>query len=337
MQEKKGSGAFPLPEIRRDPLSGALSILAVGRSRRPGAAPGSPSGEPTCPFCPGNESLTPPEVWSTGRRGGVPDSPGWEIRVVPNLYPALMPEAEGKGWRKGGMAGMPARGDHEVIIHSPRHDLSLGGMEVGEAAGLLRAWQARFRHFADVPQVRYIQIIVNHKREAGASLEHPHTQVFALPVVPRAILDELRRSRRPGRGCPVCVEIEEATRDGRLVVESRGWAALVPYAARAPFELRFASRRHAPDFAAAGREDLEGLAEVLTRSLRALSGLLGDPAYNLWLHTAPCDGRDYHEYHWHLEMVPRVIISAGFEFATGMYLNVMDPAEAARQLRGGAV
>ncbi len=333
--ENGNSLAVPFPEIRRDPLSGAWSILAVGRSRRPGAAPGS-SGEPVCPFCPGNESLTPPEVWSTGRKGGPPDSPGWKIRVVPNLYPALMPEAGEKGWRRGGMVGLPARGDHEVIIHSPRHGLSLGEMEAREAAGLLGAWQARYRHFAAMPHVSYVQIIVNHKREAGASLEHPHTQVFALPLIPRAVLEELRRSGRPGGGCPVCAEVEEAAGDGRLVAEGGGWTALVPYAARAPFELRFAPLRHAPDFAAADRGDLRGLAKMLARSLGALSRLLGDPAYNLWLHSSPCDGKDYGYFHWHLEMIPRVVISAGFELATGMYLNVMDPAEAACQLRDAA-
>ncbi|MBC7229355.1 MAG: DUF4921 family protein [Actinobacteria bacterium] len=332
MGEKEEATGFPLPEIRRDALSGAWSVLATGRSRRPGAAP-SASPQQACPFCPGNEALTPPEVWSAGREEGPPDSPGWRIRVVPNLYPALVPEAGKRGWRRGGRVGMPARGDHEVIIHSPHHGLSLGEMDAREATGLLGAWQARFRHFADMPHVRYVQIIVNHKREAGASLEHPHTQVFALPLVPRGVRDELRESRRRGEGCPLCKEAEEAAADGRVAAEGEGWVAFMPYASRSPFEMRFAPLIHGPDFASAGEGALQGLAEVLTRSLGALSRLLANPAYNLWLHTAPCDGRDYHYYHWHLEMVPRVIVSAGFELATGMYLNVMDPLEAARQLR----
>lgn len=331
-EEKEG---FAAPEIRRDPLSGAWSILATGRSRRPGAVPGA-SREPACPFCPGNESMTPPEVWSAGRKGSAPDTPGWEIRVVPNLYPALVPEAGERGLRKSGRVGMPARGDHEVIVHSPEHGLSLGAMDARRATGLLEAWQARYRHFAAMAHVRYVQVIVNHKREAGASLGHPHAQVFALPVVPRAILDELRESRRRMGSCPLCAEAEEAREDGRVVAENRAWRAFVPYAARAPFEMRFAPLRHAGDFAASGREELAGLAEVLTRSLGALSKLLGDPAYNLWVHAAPCDGKGYQYYHWHLEMIPRIVISAGFELATGMYLNIMDPREAARQLRVSA-
>jgi UDPglucose--hexose-1-phosphate uridylyltransferase len=330
-----GSGSeFAMPEIRRDEVTGAWSILAVGRSRRPGAIPGQGGGEPQCPFCPGNESLTPPEDWAVGRDGGPPDSPGWKVRAVPNLYPALMPEAARRGWRRGGRVGRPARGDHEVIINSPDHYLSLGDMDAEKANTLMGAWLERYRHYAALPEVKQVQIIVNHKREAGASLDHPHTQVFVLPMPTRAILDELREARRHrGRGCPLCVAVEEAREDGRVVLENGSWAALVPYAARAPFEMRFVPLRHEPDFGSAGAGDMEGLADILARSLKALSTLLGNPAYNLWLHSSPCDGKDYAYYHWHVEMIPRIITTAGFELATGMYLNILDPGEAARQLR----
>ncbi len=329
--------AMPLPEIRRDAVTGTWSILAVGRSRRPGAVPGQGAGGPVCPFCPGNESLTPPETWAAGRGGGPPDSPGWKIRVVPNLYPAFMPEAEGRGWRRGTRVGIPAHGDHEVIINSPDHNLSLGDMDLAGATGLMHAYRERYRHFASMPTVRQVQIIINNKREAGASLDHPHTQVFVLPMVTRAVADELREARRrSGKGCPLCMEVEEAHEDGRVVTENEHWIALVPYASRAPFEMRFAPRRHNPDFASCGEEEVAGMADVLTRSLGALSRLLGGPPYNLWLHSSPCDGGDYAYYHWHLEMVPRIIISAGFELATGMSLSILDPGEAARQLRGKA-
>lgn len=324
---------IPLPELRRDAVTGTWSILAVGRSRRPGAAPGA-AVEPACPFCPGNESLTPPEVWAFGRKAGLPDSPGWKVRVVPNLYPAFMPEAEGRGWRRGTRVGRPARGEHEVIVNTPHHDRSLGDMDAAEAAVLLRAWKERYVHFAALREVKQVQIIINHKREAGASLDHPHTQVFVMPMVARAMADELREARRVRGGeCPLCAAIREAREDGRVVHENGSWTAFVPYAARAPFEVRFAPRRHAQDFAEAGEAELEEMAENLTRVLGGLSRLLGNPAYNLWLHNAPCDGGDHGYYHWHVEMVPRMIVSAGFELATGMCLNVLAPEEAARQLR----
>lgn len=315
-------------------MTGAWSILAVGRSRRPGAVPGAAKAEPACPFCPGNESLTPPETWAAGREGGAPDTPGWKVRVVPNLYPAFMPEAEGRGWRKGTRVGRPALGEHEVIINSPHHDRSLGDMDPAEAELLMWAYRERYLHFASKPEVKQVQIIVNHKQEAGASMEHPHTQVFVMPMVPRAVADELREARRLARrGCALCAALEEARDDGRIVAGNDTWAAYVPYAARAPFEVRFAPRRHTPDFASCEEDELRDMAENLCGVLRGLSGLLGNPAYNLWLHTAPCDGGDHSRYHWHVEMVPRIIVSAGFEFATGMCINVIAPEEAARQLR----
>jgi len=323
-----------LPEIRRDPVTGTWSILAVGRSRRPGAVPGQDAAEPTCPFCPGNESLTPPEVWADGREGGHPDSPGWKVRVVPNLYPALMPEAGARGWRRGSRVGRPAHGDHEVIVNSPHHELSLGDMDEGEAVILIQAWLQRYRYHAAQPGVRQVQIIINHRREAGASLEHPHTQVFVLPVVTRAIHDELREARRrAGTGCILCAAPLEAREDGRIILQNEGWTAYVPYASRAPFEIRFVPHRHNSDFAASDEGEIGDMAEMFTRVLKGLSALLGNPPYNLWIHTAPCDGRDYGYYHWHVEMVPRMIISAGFEIATGMFISILAPEEAARQLR----
>jgi UDPglucose--hexose-1-phosphate uridylyltransferase len=324
---------FALPEIRRDEVTGEWSILAVGRSRRPGAIPGQSSAEPLCPFCPGNESLTPPETWAAGREGGEPDSPGWKVRAVPNLYPALMPEAGKRGWRRGGRSGLPAYGDHEVIINSPDHDRSLGDMGEEEAEGLVRAYLERYRHFASLPGVKQVQIIINHKKEAGASLDHPHTQVFVLPVVTRTVADELSASRRSGKGCPLCREVEEAREDGRVVLENESWTALAPYASRSPFEIRFVPHRHNPDFGSIQASEITGMADILTRVLKALSTLLGNPPYNLWLHSVPCDGKQRPYYHWHVEMVPRIIVSAGFELATGMYISILAPEEAARQLR----
>jgi UDPglucose--hexose-1-phosphate uridylyltransferase len=256
------------------------------------------------------------------------------VRVVPNLYPALVPEAGTRGWRRGTRTGRPANGDHEVIINSPHHDRSLADLDPEEAVSLMRVYRQRYRHFASQPEVRQVQIILNHKREAGASLDHPHTQVFVLPVVTRIIADELRETRRSfGKGCILCAAAEDAREDGRLITENDGWSAFTPYASRAAFEIWFVPRHHQPDFAAAEDEVLEGMADILTRVLGGVASLLGNPAYNLWLHSAPCDGKEYHYYHWHVEMVPRIIVSAGFELATGMYIDIVSPEEAARQLR----
>lgn len=335
--------------MRREPLSGEWTILAPARSLRPGGrglGDVGVDGErkqgtgsvPACPFCPGNEALTPPEIWAEGRERGGPDSPGWKIRVIPNLYPALGGEDEGKGKgaqrrSRDGISRL-ARGRHEVIIHTPAHHLPLYRMEPADSVRLMHAYRLRCRALRDVAGVRQILFIVNQGREAGASLEHPHTQVFALPVVPRVLREEIRNSRRlSSRGCPLCTAGEKARRDGRVIAENDGWTALVPFAARLPYETWFVPRRHEPDFARARDGELRAMADIIMRVLAALAGALDDPPYNLWLHTSPCDGKDYHEFHFHLELVPRLAIEAGFEMASGMHINVVPPEEAARRLR----
>lgn len=305
-----------------------------------GAAPagverGASGAASPCPFCPGNEALTPPEVWAEGREGGVPDTPGWKIRVIPNLYPALEGE-EGEGFppSASGRGGRTARGRHEVIIHTPVHDLPLSRMGPDDALRLMHAYRLRYRALCALAGVKQVIFIVNHGREAGASLAHPHTQAFALPLVPRAVRDELRNARgHHDRGCPLCAEREEARRGGRVVLENGGWTALAPFASRLPYETWFVPRRHEPDFGRARDGELRAMADILTRTLAALAHALGDPPYNLWLHAAPCDGKDYHYYHYHLELVPRLAVVAGFEMASGMHINVVDPEEAARKLR----
>lgn len=322
------------PELRYDSLIGGWTILAPSRSRRPGGMRGGEGRRGPCPFCPGNEVLTPPEIWAEGRESGIPDSPGWNIRVIPNLYPALVEVPSPKKRSGQGRRVRPARGVHEVIIHSPHHHLSLGDMDPDSAVGLMRAYRSRYRELCARPGVRQVLIILNHGREAGASLEHPHTQVLALPLVPTGVREELRRWKKSAsRGCPLCSAVEEARREGRVVLENEGWTALTPFASRLPYETWFVPRRHRPDFARTGEAELRSMADVLTRVLKGMSILLHDPPYNLWLHSAPCDGTAPREYHWHLEMMPRLTVTAGFEMASGLYLNPVPPEEAALRLR----
>lgn len=319
------------PELRRDSLTGGWTIVAPARSRRPGGKRGSDAGKGPCPFCPGNEHLTPPEVWAESERPRRKNGPGWSIRVVPNLYPALDLSPSPEGEKRGGRS-LPARGFHEVIVHSPRHDLSLARMDPESAYRLMRAYRSRYRALCAHPEVRQVLIILNHGREAGASLEHPHTQVFALPLVPRWVREELGRWRR-ARVCPLCAAVEEARREGRVVLENRTFAALAPYASRQPYETWFVPLRHGHDFSRAGDAQLRGMADALRRVLRGMAELHGDPPYNLWLHSAPCEGGAHAYFHWHLELVPRLTVTAGFEMASGLFINPVPPEEAAGKLR----
>ncbi len=221
-----------------------------------------------------------------------------------------------------------------MVIHSPEHGLSLAHMQREDAELLMRVFHMRYRALCALPAVRQVLLILNHGKEAGASIDHPHTQVFALPLVPRAVRDELRNARRLlSRGCPLCTALETARGEGRLVLENGTWAAIAPFAARQPYETWFVPLRHEPDFSRAEEGELRGLADILTRVLAGMSGLLADPPYNLWLHGAPCDGRDHRHYHYHLEMLPRLAVTAGFEMAGGLYINVVTPEDAARDLR----
>ncbi len=330
--ERAVTGSDARPRLRRSTLTGEWTIIAPARSRRPGGRRGEGTGGP-CPFCPGNEHLTPPEIWAEGGKGRRRDGPGWDIRVVPNLYPALDPSLppEGAGGRR---RELPAHGHHEVIIHSPHHNLTLSRMDPGSALRLMRAYCLRYRELARLPGVKQVLIILNQGREAGASLEHPHTQVFALPLVPSAVRRELARWRRAAsRGCPLCAAVEEAREEGRMVLENRTFAALAPYAPRQPYETWFAPLRHVEDFSRCDEAELLGMAEALRAVLRAMEEVLDDPPYNLWLHAAPCDGADHGHYHWHLELVPRLTVTAGFEMASGLYIDPLPPEEAARRLR----
>lgn len=321
------------PEIRRDPVTGIWSMLATARSQRPHTA-GDEGDDEACPFCPGNESLTPPEVWALGRKSGLANTPGWEIRVIPNLYPALKPDLPGKGWRRGNRVGRPAKGYHEVIIHSPHHDLTLAQMRLPQALELMRTYRARYSELASYPQVLQVMIILNQGRQAGASIGHPHTQLFALPLVPRMIRDELRNTRQGWpRSCPLCEDIAEAREDGRLVTENRSWAVFVPYASRFPYQTRLVPLTHEPGIDASTDAELEDLAEILPSVLRGIHRVLDDPPFNLFIHCAPCDGVDYQHYHWRIEIIPRGERGAGFELSTGIYINITAPEEAAEKLR----
>lgn len=323
------------PEIRRNAVTGHFSILAEGRARRPGAFDESRKRETYCPFCPGNEDMTPPEIWALGRDGGEPDTPGWKVRLIPNLFPALLPDLPGRGWRSGTMRGMPSRGFHEVIIHSPHHQRSFGELDTAQTGLLMEAYRRRFDQLARLDYIRQVMIVLNQGREAGASIEHPHSQIFALPVVPRAVREELRETRRySGKGCLLCAQLREAEEDGRLVVGGGPCAAFTPYASRVTFETWFLPRRHEGDFRAASDGELAALGEVISQVIGALNGMVPDLPYNLFLHSSPCDGGEHGGYHWHLELIPRLIRGAGFEMGTGMYLNILDPANAAVQLRG---
>ena len=309
-----------------------------------------PDAEKECPFCEGREDRTPPEAWADRGGGGPADGPGWRVRSVPNLYPvldstqhaasstqekglssAVDPLAESR--RTGDpdlFASQPAEGSHEVIVATPRHETSLAGLGADELAVLLDTWRERMRVVGD--GASYVHLIVNEGPLAGASLEHTHAQLYGLRFVPAEIARERERAsayhqRTMGSHLLGDVATEEVRRRERLVAIDDETVLLCPWASRGPFELRIVPRRPAPSFEAEG----EAGAAMLGTALRALAGVFGAlPQFNLWIRTAP---RGAEEFCWHLDLLPRLTIRAGFELGTGVDINTYAPERAASDLR----
>jgi len=334
-----------VPELRLDPVTGRWVLVATERAKRPkdfaqhdaAGLKVPPGHSDACPFCPGNERQTPPEIFSFRRDGTGPDEPGWWVRGVPNKYPALTWEPTVKPSTSGVFSVRPATGAHEVIIESPLHNVSPATMTHDDMAEVVRAYVHRYRALASADDIRYILIFRNHGRDAGASLEHPHSQIAGVPLVPPVVLEEIAGARQhqetTGR-CVFCDMVrQELDASARMVLETREFVALEPYASKMPFETWVLPKAHTPSFHELDPSRHHELAGVLVDVLGAISRGLHDPPYNYILHTAPprerCDGF----YHWHIEIFPKLTVAAGFEFGMGVYINITTPETAAEFLR----
>jgi UDPglucose--hexose-1-phosphate uridylyltransferase len=342
------------PEIRIDQLTGLQTILAPGRADRPEGFKRPTSeqkGAENCPFCEGREDRTPPEVYAVRPGGGGADKPGWTSRVVPNLYPALgaaddaaatSTSAEAGSFASAGdpllasrragepdlFASRPAIGGHEVIVNAPEHVTAMAELSEERFAAGIATWRERLRAHSDAA---YTQLVVNEGAGAGASLPHTHAQLYALAFVPVLVARERERAgayaERTGGGDLLGdILVEEVRRRERLVAIDDDAALICPWASRSPYELRVVPRRAAPRF-----EDDEAGVVMLHTALRLLAERFDDsPELNLWVRTAP---RGAEQFRWHVDIAPRLITKAGFEFGTGVDINVYPPERAAADLR----
>lgn len=298
-----------MPTWASDPLAGRWVILAPERADRPMPPVDAPDDEP-CPFCPGNEHLTPPTVATVPRVGG-----GWQVRVVANRYPAVHHELD----PMPRSAGRAVTGAHEVVILSPDHDAPLADLGTRAAVAAVGMIADRVAHHRRVGRA-WVQGFVNHGRAAGASLAHPHGQVLGLDVVPEAVRSEVARLR-PG-ACEVCAT---AGRDELLVAVREGVGAWSAPAPSTPYELLVAPRDHRPEL------DVEALAQLLGDVLGRIRVVADDPAYNVVLHP-PLEADGHAHVHVHL----RTVVEGGFELGTGVRINPVLPTDAAGALRGAA-
>jgi len=333
-----------MPELRRDPLVGRWVVFSPERKQRPqdfkssGILPG-----PIESFIWGNEHLTPPEVYSARVPGTPANSPGWQVRVVPNRFPALRIEGDLDPEGAGLYDRMNGIGAHEVVIETPEPGLPLEDQSLDGIAEVLRAYRSRINDLSRDSRFRSVLIFKNVGQLAGASLRHAHSQIVALPVVPKVLDDRLSAARayyqEKERSLFEDILRAEQKEGTRLVYENTGFAAFCPYASRFPFELLIVPKRQNPHFQQSGDHELSLAADALKQVLQRLSKGLRQPDYNLILHTAPLgQPRENGEsldraFRWHIEILPRLTGIAGFEFGTGFFINSTLPEEAAQFLR----
>ena len=335
-----------MPEIRIDPLSGHRTIVAGERSRRPGGEPGHwlrespplPIDPDRDPFAEGNEERTPPELYAVRPGGGPPDSPGWTVRVIPNLFPALTAahgppaDEEEEPQRRGApelLSSLPASGSHEVIVNGPEPVLSLADLPLAQVTAAVDTWRARMRaHAASA----CVQLIVNERPEAGASLPHTHAQLYAMDFVPAAVARERERAgaytnRTMGQSLLGDVVAEEVRLRERIVAIDEEAVLMAPYASRLPFQLMLAPRRPRPRFEDDGPSGSALLHDGLCRLARHFGS---SPPLNMWVRTAP-RGADH--FCWRIDVLPRLTHLAGLELSTDVNLNIVAPEHAAAVLR----
>lgn len=329
-----------MPELRKDPVLGRWIIIAQERSKRPTdfVVAEAPTTGGFCPLCPGNENTTPPEVLAFGRASGAPaNTPGWKVRVVPNKYPALVIEGELDRQGEGLYDKMNGIGAHEVVIESPRHEDVFSTLSREHMAMVFQAFCSRIQDLERDPRFRYVMVFKNFGRAAGASLEHSHSQLVALPILPRMIVSELQGTSEYynyKERCLYCDIIrQEVQQKVRVVCQNEYFITITPFAPRTPFEMWILPKRHESGYHNQTNAQLEMLADIFSETLRGLNACIPGVPYNFVLHTQPLRTEAMKHFHWHFEIVPKLTSIAGFEWGSGFYINPMPPEEAALYLR----
>ena len=333
-----------MPELRKDPITDRWVIISTERGKRPSdfVQVKQSDTKKICPFCYGHEDKTPPEIFCIRKPGTKPNTEGWYVRVVPNKYPAL--RVEGSLDREGvGMFDkMSGIGAHEVIIEHPDHRKRFWDYEISDIELILQAYVQRSTDLKKDIRLRHLLIFKNEGEQAGASLAHSHSQLIATPITPKRVREELEGTKRYfayKERCVFCDQIREEIRFGdRIIYGNEHFISFCPFASRFPFEIMIVPQRHALDMTGLQDDEMTALAEVLRITTRKLNESLNGPQYNWIVHTAPVKLSGHgsvqaDDYHWHIEIIPRLTKVAGFEWGTGFYINPTPPEDAASFLR----
>jgi UDPglucose--hexose-1-phosphate uridylyltransferase len=336
-----------MTELRKDPIIDNWVIISTERGRRPldYKIKTEKKKKDNCVFCEGNESKTPPEIFAFRKEGTRKNKPGWKVRVVPNKYPALKMEWREAALERAGMfEKMDGLGVHEVIIETPYHYKDFDNLSVDNIVLILKTYRQRYLDLCGDKRIKYILIFKNYGIDGGASLEHPHSQLIATPIIPQRIKEELRSAKEYfdlNTRCIFCDYVKQEIKSkDRLIKETEKYVAISPFAARFPFETWILPKYHNAHYEETGDNDILNLAGIMKEILFRIKKKLNNPPYNFIIHTAPPKGFSIREcpdldkkYHWHIEIIPRLTKIAGFEWGTGFYINTTSPEEAAKILR----
>ena len=330
-----------MPELRKDPIIGRWVIVNM-------EGPSAPSdfhfeqhvwkGHDGCPFCYGNEHMTPPEIEAIRQDSSSPNTPGWKTRVVPNKFPALRIEGDldKKGVRLYDMSN--GIGAHEVIIDSPHHYKGLADLEDEEIEYVLKSYRSRSKDLINDPRFKYLLIFKNVGVSAGASLEHGHSPLIALPMIPKNVQEEIRGSERYigyHERCMFCDIIsQEMSNKERVVFENERFIAITPLSSRFAFEVWVLPKEHQGYFMNITDQDIGFLSKLLKKTMTRMRQVLFDPPYNYIIHTCPINTEQPSGFHWHFEIMPILTRTAGFEWGSGFYVVQTPPEIAAKYLRG---
>ncbi|MEW6455138.1 MAG: galactose-1-phosphate uridylyltransferase [Acidobacteriota bacterium] len=327
-----------MSEFRQDITTKEWVIISTERAKRPDEFKKKdkkekklPERDDKCPFCPGNEEKTPPAVYTIEKDGK------WKLRIVPNKFAALQPDITPDRNRIGRFLKAEGFGISEVVIETPEHNKTIATMSYEQARDVVIAYKERYLQISENKDISLINIFRNYGEKAGTSLEHPHSQIIASPIVPPHIRDQITQailSTDSYGSCIFCDMIkEELNQKIRIILESKHFIVLTPFASRYPFEIRIFPKKHNCNFGCITDEDIEDFAYVLRLALKKLYTALDDPDYNYMIRSCPTDYENVKHFHWHLEILPKLTTPAGFELGTGIFINVTTPENCAEILR----
>ncbi|MBM3249771.1 MAG: DUF4931 domain-containing protein [Candidatus Omnitrophica bacterium] len=338
-----------MPELRKDPIIGRWVIIATERAKRPDQFSSSYAEAPAetaCPFCEGAEDSTPPEIYSVRPRGSPANSPGWELRVVPSISPFLKIEGDLERRGKGLYDLMNGIGAHEVVIETNKHIANMADISEEQISRVITCYIDRMLDLEKDRRFKYVLVFKNYGWSSGGGrVKHSRSQLIATPVNPKRVKEELSGAHfyyDYHERCVFCDIIkQEMSSKDRMILDIDGFIAISPFASRFPFEVWIMPKKHSCDFTALEQDRRRDLARIMKQVLLKLKKGLNDPAYNYVIHSAPFrrpskagywKSVDY-DYHWHIEIIPRLTRVAGFEWGTGFYICPLTPEDAAKFLR----